>query len=111
MHKASSKVVNILFLIPLNRSQLIPEFINTLFECTGFVRDLRGPCRCLSPRFTLNHDVEIDKFFCQGRHVVLKAERVLADGIGGEDIVALMCAVFREKREASWIEDSKVYIK
>lgn len=43
--------------------------------------------------FALDHDVEVDELLGEGGHVVLEAEGVLPNGVGGEDIVALTLAL------------------
>jgi hypothetical protein len=36
-----------------------------------------------------DHDVKVDKLFCNGRHIVLKAERILSQVVRRQYIVAL----------------------
>jgi hypothetical protein len=40
-------------------------------------------------RLATDHDVKVDKLFCNGRHIVLKAERILSQVVRRQDIVAL----------------------
>lgn len=47
----------------------------------------------LSPRFALDHDVEVDELLGEGGHVVLEAERVFPDVVRGENVVALALAL------------------
>jgi hypothetical protein len=36
-----------------------------------------------------DHNVKVDKLFCNGRHIVLKAERILSQVVRCQDVVAL----------------------
>lgn len=56
------------------------------------VRDLTLLSGCFSTGLALDHDVKVDEFVCESGHVVLEAEGVFADCVGGEDVVALAFA-------------------
>lgn len=44
-------------------------------------------------RFALDHDVNVDEFVGKRAHVVLEAEGVFPNSVGGEDIVSLALAL------------------
>jgi len=75
------------------------------------IGNLSWLCRCLPARLTLHHDVEVDQLLCESRHVILEAERVLSNGIGGQNVVALPFAFAIEYDFLIWIFDVKVYVE
>lgn len=69
-------------------------------ELTGDLEDGLLEDRCLfgggtllggqlGARLVLDSDLEIDKLLGEGTHLVIEAERVIADNVGGEDKVSL----------------------
>ena len=77
------------FLKALYRHELSVESEDALLECTGMVCDLARFSGGLPSWFALDHDIEVDEFLGEGRHVVCEAEGVFTDGVCGEDEVAL----------------------
>jgi hypothetical protein len=72
---------------------------------------LTGLCGSLTSWFTLDHDVKVDKLFGKGGHVILKAKGVFADGICGEDKVALSLTLTVKKDLVIRVFDFIVYVK
>jgi len=80
---------NSLFLIPLDPSQHILQFINTLLQRRRLITNLTRFRRRLSSWLTLHHNIEINQLICQRRHVILKAECIFSDGVACENVIAL----------------------
>lgn len=68
-------------------------------------------CGRLTARLALDHNVEVDEFFCEGGHVVFKAERILSNCVSGEDVVPLPFTLAIKDILVFWILDFKIYIK
>ena len=58
-----------------------------------------------------NHDVEIDELFRKGGELVREAERILADEVGGKDVVALALLFAFEDDGVGRVGDGVVYIE
>jgi hypothetical protein len=86
-----------------------PEY--TLLKCTRMIGNLASFRGRISSRFALDHDVEIDQFVCESGHVVFKAERILPNGVGSEDIVALALTLAVENNLLVWIFNFKVDVE
>lgn len=56
------------------------------------LRNLAGLSGGLAAGLALDHYVEVEELDGEGGHVVFEAEGVFADGVGGEDVVALALA-------------------
>lgn len=74
----------------------------------GYLARLR---RRLSPGLALHHDVKVDEFLGERRHVVFEAEGVLSDGVCGEDVVSLALALAVEDDLVVRVLDVKVYVE
>ena len=61
--------------------------------------------------FALDHDVEIDEFLGEGRHVVFEAEGVFAYCVCGKDIVTLTFVFTVEDVFVIWVFEFKVYFE
>ena len=100
-----------LFLCPLDVDEHPTQPEYTLLQCARLVRDLSRFRRGVTPGLGLDHDVKDDELLGEGRHVVLKAEGVLPDGIGCQDIVALAFASSIEENLLVWVFHIEVDIK
>jgi len=75
------------------------------------LRDLASFGRGFATGFTLYHDVKVDEFVGQCRHVIFEAERVFADSVGGHHIVALALPFPVEDDTLVWILDVEVDVE
>lgn len=74
--------MSILFLRSLNIKQHAIQLEDTFLQRAGLISNLTRLRRGISSWFTLNHDVKVDEFLGEGRHVVFKAEGIFSDGVG-----------------------------
>jgi hypothetical protein len=96
---------------PLNAAQTPTELVNALLQAARLLRQRRRFRRRHGPRFTLDHDVEVDELLAEGGHVVREAERVLADEVGGEDEVALALAFAFDDDHVRGVGDDPVDVE
>ena len=85
---SSSKVL----LGPLNTAETPTELVDTLLETTSLLSQrnwLGGRDR---PWFALDHNIKVDEFLREGRHVVGEAKGVLSGEMSGEDVIPLTFA-------------------
>ena len=82
-----------------------------LFQGGCFISDLTWFSGGFSSWFALDHDVEIDEFLGERRHVVFEAEGVFAYCICGEDIVTLTFIFTVEDVFVIWVLEFKVYFE
>ncbi len=75
------------------------------------LRDLTRLSGSFASRFALDHDVEVDKFFGECRHIVLEAEGIFANCVGSENKVTLALALAVEYDLVSGIFDLVVDVK
>jgi len=75
------------------------------------LRDLSRLSRRLSTRLALDHDIDVNQFSSQGRHVVLEAESVFSDGVCSENIVSLTLAEAVEEDLLCGIFDLKINVE
>jgi hypothetical protein len=100
-----------LFLSPLNVHEHAVETEYALLQSARLLGDLTRLGRRLSARLGLDHDVEVDELLSERAHVVLKAERIFSDSIGGEHIVTLALALAVEENLLVRILDFEVNVK
>ena len=74
-------------------------------------RELCGFCGGVAAGLALDHDVKVDELLGEGGHVVLEAEGIFANGVGGEDVVALALARAVEEDLLVRVFDFKVDVK
>ena len=96
---------------PLDVHEHPVQPVYALLQRTRLLRDLSGLRGGLAPGLGLDHDVEVEEFLGQSGHVVLEAERVFADGVRGEDVVALAFALAVEEDLLVGILDVKVDVE
>ena len=95
--------------LDVDQHPIQPEY--ALLQRARLVRDLPGLGGRLATGLGLDHDVKVDELLGEGGHVILEAEGVFADGVGGKDVVALSFPLAVEQDLVSGIPDFKVDVK
>ncbi len=85
-------MINSLLLLPLHVHQHAIQPKHTLLQRARLFANLAWLCRCLPPRLALHHNIEINKLPRYRAHIVLEAERIFADFVRCQDVVALPLA-------------------
>jgi hypothetical protein len=83
----------------------------TLLKGACMLRDLPRFCGCLPARFALDHDIEVNKFFRDCRHVVFKTEGIFAHGVCRQNIISLAFTRTLNKDFVIWGSHFKIDIK
>lgn len=101
----------ILFLhaVDVHEHSVQPKY--ALFQGTRMLCNLPWLRGCLSARFALHHDVEVDELVCQSGHVVCEAEGVFSNSIRCEDKVSLPFSSSIEQQLVVRVLDVPIDIK
>lgn len=81
------------------------SFLGSLSTCKPKVSE-----RSTGKRGT-NHDIKVDQFFRNSRHVILKAECVFSDVVRGQNVVALSLLLAVKDGHVPWVLDVKIDIE
>lgn len=100
-----------LFLRPLDVQQHAIQPEHALLQRVRLLRDLAWLRWWLSSRLALDHDVKVEELLGERGHVILEAEGVFADGVGGHDVVALSFADAIEENLVIGVFHFKVDVK
>ena len=92
-----------ILLSPLNTAQTPTQLVNALLQTTRLFRQRGRFRRCDRSRLTLDHDIEIDQFLRERRHVVGETERVFSSVVSGKDVISLSFSFSVDNDRVGWI--------